>query len=401
MEDNKNNTGRGYGILKIIIAVIITAVLTYVITINTVLKSYLNASGITYLSTKMALINQKLNQSYTYDRNEDEMLEYALKGYVAGINDKYTEYLTKDEMTDLMESTSGNYVGIGVYLANNKQNNCIVVVGVIEDSVAENAGIQAGDIIKAVDDVSYTGEDLEKVSAIFKEKEEGTEVKIKIDRSGEEQEFIVKRSSIRIKSVSSKVIQNDVGYIKISTFNNGTAQEFTDAYNDLKEQGISSLVIDLRDNGGGLVSESLNLAKTMVKKGNVLLVTRNKEDKEKEEKNNQDPIVDVPVVVLENGNTASASEILAGSLRDNCGYKIIGETSYGKGVIQTIFSFADGTGIKMTTEEYFTPNHSKINEVGIEPDIAVELDEEWKNISNIPYENDTQLKKAVEELKGQ
>ena len=128
-------------------------------------------------------------------------------------------------------------------------------------------------------------------------------------------------------------------------------------------------------------------------------MTRNKSDKEKVEKNNQEPIVDVPVVILQNSNSASASEILAGSLRDNCGYKIIGETSYGKGVIQTIFSFADGTGIKMTTEEYFTPNHSKINDVGIEPDIVVELDEEWKNVSNIPYENDTQLKKAVEELK--
>lgn len=399
MEDNKKNTGRGYGILKIITAIIVTAVLTYFITINTVLKAYLNTSGITYLSTKMALINQKLNQNYIYDENEEEMLEYALKGYVAGANDKYTEYLPKDEMTDLMESTSGNYVGIGVYLANNKKSNSIVVVGVIEGSVAESAGIQAGDVIKAVDDVSCFGDDIENVSAIFKGKEEGTEVKIKIDRAGEEQEFMVKRSNIRIKSVSSKVIEDDVGYIKVSTFNNGTAQEFTNAYNDLKEQGISSLVIDLRNNGGGLVSESLNLAKTMVKKGNVLLVTRNKSDKEKVEKNNQEPIVDVPVVILQNSNSASASEILAGSLRDNCGYKIIGETSYGKGVIQTIFSFADGTGIKMTTEEYFTPNHSKINEVGIEPDIVVELDEEWKNVFNIPYENDTQLKKAVEELK--
>ena len=399
MEENKNSTGRAYGIFKIVLAVVVTAVLTYFITINTVLKAYLNSSGITYLSTKMALINQKLDQNYIYDTNEEEMLEYALKGYVAGVNDKYTEYLPKDEMTDLLESTTGNYVGIGVYLACNKKDNSIVIVKVIEDSVAQEVGLQPGDVIRVVDDISYTGEDLEKVSAFLKGKEEGTDVKLVVDRAGDSLEFVVKRSNIRIKSVSSKVVENDVGYIKVSTFNNGTAQEFTDAYNELKSNGISSLIIDLRNNGGGLVSESLNIAKTMVNKGNVLLITRNKQEKEKIEKNNQDPIVDVPVVILINHNSASASEILAGSLRDNCGYKIIGETSYGKGVIQTIYNFADGTGIKMTTEEYFTPNRNKINEIGIEPDIVVELDEEWKNVSNVPYENDIQLKKAIEEVK--
>lgn len=396
--ENTNNSGRIYGILKIIITVIITAVITYFLTINFVLRAYLNTPGITYLSTKMGLIKQKLDDTYIYDLNEDEMIEYAIKGYVAGINDKYTEYLTKDEMSELLESTTGTYIGIGVYLADNTSTNSIVIVGVIEESIAEDAGLQAGDIIKAVDGVTCEGKDLEKVAGIFKGKEEGTEVKITIDRNGERLDFVVKRGNIKVKSVSHKVLNDNVGYIKIATFNEGTTNEFKNAYNDLKNKNISGLVIDLRNNGGGLVSESLSIAKTMTNKGDTLLITRNKQDKEKTEKNNENPIVDVPVVILINENTASASEILAGSLKDNRGYKIIGKNSYGKGVIQTIYSFVDGSGIKITTDEYFTPNHNQINKVGIVPDIEVANDSEWKNISNIPYENDIQLQKAVEEL---
>lgn len=399
MEEFNKNTKHGYGIFKIIIAVIVTAILTYFITTNLVLKAYLNTSGITYLSTKMALIKQKLDDTYIYDMSEEEMLEYAIKGYVAGINDKYTEYLSKDEMKELMESTTGNYVGVGVYLGNNTESNSIVIVEVIEGSVAEEAGLQAGDIIKTVDDIEYKGEDLEKVSEIFKGKEEGTEVKVTVDRKGEELQFVVKRSNIRVKAVSSSMLENNIGYIKISTFNEGTTNEFKEAYDELKSKEVSGLIIDLRNNGGGLVSESLNIAKTMVNKGNTLLITKNKKDKEKIEKNDSTPFIDIPVVILINENTASASEILAGSLRDNCGYKIVGKTSYGKGVIQTIYSFVDESGIKITTEEYFTPNHNQINKVGIAPDIEVELNDEWKNISNIPYENDLQLQKAVEQLK--
>lgn len=399
MEEFNKNTKHGYGIFKIIIAVIVTAILTYFITTNLVLKAYLNTSGITYLSTKMALIKQKLDDTYIYDMSEEEMLEYAIKGYVAGINDKYTEYLSKDEMKELMESTTGNYVGVGVYLGNNTESNSIVIVEVIEGSVAEEAGLQAGDIIKTVDDIEYKGEDLEKVSEIFKGKEEGTEVKVTVDRKGEELQFVVKRSNIRVKAVSSSMLENNIGYIKISTFNEGTTNEFKEAYDELKSKEVSGLIIDLRNNGGGLVSESLNIAKTMVNKGNTLLITKNKKDKEKIEKNDSTPFIDIPVVILINENTASASEILAGSLRDNCGYKIVGKTSYGKGVIQTIYSFVDESGIKITTEEYFTPNHNQINKVGITPDIEVELNDEWKNISNIPYENDLQLQKAVEQLK--
>lgn len=387
-----------YEILKLIIAIIVTAVITYFCTITITLKSYLSGTDMTYLSTKLSLIKQKLESIYIYDIDEEKMIESAIKGYVQGIDDKYTQYLTTEEMNSLIEDTEGNYVGIGVYLVNNTADNTILIVGVIKDSVAEQVGIKAGDIIKKVDGVEYKGEQLDQATDVLKG-EEGTDVNVTIIRDSEEKELKIKRSNIKIKSVYSEMKSDNIGYIQISSFNEGTSEEFKDAYENLKKDNLSGLIIDLRNNGGGLVSESLNVAETMVEKGKTLLITANKENKEEIKKSKETPIVDVPVTVLINQNTASASEILAGILRDDCNYKIIGTTSYGKGVIQTIYSFTDGSGLKITSEEYFTPNHNTINKVGIVPDIQVKLDPEWENVSNIPYDNDLQLQAAMNELK--
>lgn len=393
----KKTENKKYNILKIIITIIVTAIITYFLTITITLKSYLNSSNMTYLSTKINLIKQKLKSESIYDLDEDKMIEKALKGYVGGIEDKYTQYLTKEEMNELMEDTSGSYVGIGVYMADNTSDNTILIIGVIEGSVAEKTGLQAGDIIKKVDGIEYKGEQLDTVSNKIKG-DEGTSVTITILRNNEEKEFNIVRSNVKLKTVSSKMIENNKAYIKISSFNDGTANEFKEAYENLKENNPTGLIIDLRNNGGGLVTESLDIAETMVEKGKTLLITSNKNNKEDIKKSKENPIINIPVVVLINQNTASASEILAGILKDNCNYKIIGTKSYGKGVIQTVYSFSDGSGLKVTTEEYFTPNHNIINKVGITPDIEVKLDSEWENISNIPYENDLQLQEAVKQL---
>lgn len=381
------------GVWKILLTIFLTAIITYFCTITFTIKSYLSTSGMSYLSTKLALIDQKLKYTYIYDMDKDKMLENAIKGYVTGVNDKYTQYLTKEEMTELMEDTTGNYVGIGVYMADNTADNTILIIGVIEGSVAEKAGLQAGDIITKVEGVEYKGDQLDSVVSAIKG-EEGTSVNITIKRAEKEQDFNIVRSNIKIKTVSSSMIGNSA-YIKITAFNDGTAQEFKDAYNSLKSNNPNGLIIDLRNNGGGLVSESLSIAETMVEKDKTLLITSNKDKKEEITKSKEKPIVDVPIVILINKNTASASEILAGCLKDNNDVKIIGATSYGKGVIQTIYSFADGSGLKITSEEYFTPNHNAINKIGIMPDIEIKLDSEWENISNIPYENDLQLQEAI------
>ena len=393
----KKTENKKYNILKIIITIIVTAIITYFLTITITLKSYLNSSNMTYLSTKINLIKQKLKSESIYDLDEDKMIEKALKGYVGGIEDKYTQYLTKEEMNELMEDTSGSYVGIGVYMADNTSDNTILIIGVIEGSVAEKTGLQAGDIIKKVDGIEYKGEQLDTVSNKIKG-DEGTSVTITILRNNEEKEFNIVRSNVKLKTVSSKMIENNKAYIKISSFNDGTANEFKEAYENLKGNNPTGLIIDLRNNGGGLVTESLDIAETMVEKGKTLLITSNKNNKEDIRKSKENPTINIPVVVLINQNTASASEILAGILKDNCNYKIIGTKSYGKGVIQTVYSFSDGSGLKVTTEEYFTPNHNIINKVGITPDIEVKLDSEWENISNIPYENDLQLQEAVKQL---
>lgn len=396
MEEQKKES---YVWLKIIITAIVTALITFFITRALVINSLLNTSGISYFTTKMKVVKDKLEKVYIYDIDENKMFESAIKGYVSGIDDQYTEYLSEKEMNELIENTSGSYVGIGVYIADNVADNNIVILGVIKDSSAEEAGLEAGDIIKSIDGVEYKSGELSKASDALKGKEEGTEVKVTVVRDSNELDFYVKRKSIKLKSVYSEKMEGGIGYISISTFNEDTSTEFKNAYSELENQGINSLILDLRNNGGGLVSESLKIADTMVEKGKTMLITNNKEKKESRQRATEEPIVKLPVVILINENTASASEILAGCLRDDCNYKIVGTTSYGKGVIQTIYSFPDGSGLKVTTEEYFTPKNNKINKVGIEPDIKVENDEKWKNISGIPYEDDIQLQKALETIK--
>lgn len=384
-------------LVRSILLIAITATITYFVTVNITINQYLNKANSEYMKAKMSLVKTKLEKTYIRDLNEDDMIEGAISGYVSGVGDKYTQYLTKDDMQKLMEATTGNYVGIGVYMVTSTDANAVVIVGVMEDSPAEKAGIKDGDIIVKVDDESYIGKKSEDVSNAIKG-QEGTNVKVTVMRESQELEFNITRKSIKVKTVASQMLDNNIGYIKIASFDVGTANEFRDNYNKLKENNPKALILDLRNNGGGVVAEALSIADTMVEKGKVLLITTDKDGKEKVDKASQKPIIDVPVVILVNENTASASEILSGTLRDDCGYKIIGTNTYGKGVIQSIFTFKDGTGVKVTTNEYFSPNHNVINDVGIKPDIEIELDAEWKGYSTIPFENDKQLQKAIEEL---
>ena len=398
MNKTKNKSDTRLGIVTTIALMLITAIITYFVTVNVTIKSYLSKANSAYMTAKMSLIKNKLESTYMYDVDDEKMMEGAIKGYVAGLGDKYTQYLTPDEFSSLFESTTGTYVGIGVYIGNSTKVDGVVVAGIVEGSVAEKAGIQAGDIIIKVDDKDYSGQQTENVAAALKGSE-GTKVKVTVSRDGSQKEFELTKASIKVKTVASQMLDDQIGYINIASFDDGTADEFKKNYNDLKSKNPKGLVIDLRNNGGGVVTESLQVADTMVEKNKTLLITTDKEGKEHVDSAKENPIVDIPVVLLVNKGTASASEILAASLRDNCNYKIIGLNTYGKGVIQSVFSFADGSAVKVTTNEYFSPNHNVINNVGITPDIEVEQDEEWNNVSAVPFEHDKQLQKAIEELK--
>lgn len=401
-------------VFKIIMLIFLTSFITFIITVPAVYKyiensSYKikakNISGVisnnstSTLEATLANFKSVLEQKYIGEINEENLIEGAIKGYIQGLGDPYTEYLTASEMQSLTEETEGEYTGIGVYIANDTVNNQIVILRTVGNSPANTAGLLPGDIIEKIDDTEYKGEQLSEASKILKGKE-GTEVKIIVIRNGEEKEFNITRQVIKLICVNSKVIDGDVGYLRITSFDGGCATEFAEKYNELQQQGIKSLVIDLRFNGGGLVDEALKIADLAVDKDTTLLITKSKNSDEIITKAQQDKIITVPIVVLVNEYSASASEILTGILKEVNGATVIGENTYGKGVIQTVYRLSDGSGLKITTDEYFTPNHNTINKIGITPNIEIQLPEEVRyNSGEIPMDKDTQLQKALELLK--
>ena len=326
-----------------------------------------------------------IDEYYKGDIDEEKLLDSTIKGYVDGLGDKYTTYMPKEEWDEFQESALGNFVGIGIYMTENS-DELIEVVSPMEDSPAKKAGIMAGDIIVEVNGESVIGQSTDIVSSKIKG-EEGTNVSIKIKRNDEYLTFDLVRENIKIYHVYSEVLDNNVGYISLITFDTGCADEFYKKLTELKDKGITKLVIDLRNNTGGIVNESLNIAEMFINKGNKLLITEDNKNNKVTTYAKSDAIVDMDVVVLCNKYTASASEILIGALRDNNIAKIVGTQTYGKGVIQQIFKLKDGGALKITTEEYYTPNETKINKVGITPDVEVELkdgeeDTQLNNMSN-------------------
>ena len=229
--------------------------------------------------------------------------------------------------------------------------------------------------------------------------EEGTTVKLEVQRGNETLDYEITRENVKVNPVEGEVLDNNIGYITFSSFDDGTAEEFKAKYEELAKQGIQSLIIDLRNNGGGIVDEALEIANYILDKDSVILYEVDKNNNEEVEKTTDDPIINMPIVLLTNENTASSSEILAGALKDHGKAKIVGTKTYGKGVIQQLLTLPDGSGLKITAEEYLTPNKTKINGVGIEPDEIVELPDSVENVLNVDRNEDTQLQKAMELLK--
>ena len=339
-----------------------------------------------------------IDKYYLGEVDEEKLKEGAIKGYIEGLEDPYTEYISKEDMQDYLEDTMGNFVGIGIYMVKDTQTNKIMVLSPIKNSPAEKAGIQPGDYIIKINDVEYTGEQMTEASNKIKG-EEGSTVKLEILRENETLTYEIKRENIKVNPVEGKVLENNIGYIAFSSFDQETAEDFKNKYEELSKQGIKSLIVDLRNNGGGIVSVALEIADYFTPKDSVLLYEVDKNNNEEIEKSKNDPIINMPVIILTNENTASSSEILAGALQDLGIAKIVGTKTYGKGVIQEVLSLPDGSGIKITSEKYLTPNKREINKVGIQPDIEVELPETVTNILNVEEKDDTQLQKAIEMLK--
>ena len=351
------------------------------------------------VSADISRVKAIIDKYYLGDVDEQKLTDAAVKGYVSGLGDEYSEYITKEELSDFKSDITGNYNGVGIYYGRLKDSSEVVVITAIKDTPAYKAGIQPGDIITKINDEEISSEESLTSVANKIKGEVGSSVKLTIKRGEEVKEFNLTRENIQLHKVESKMLENNIGYINISSFDEETANQFKDEYSKLEKEGIKSLIIDLRNNGGGIVQEATDIADRILKKDLVILSTKDKNGEEEITKAKDDDSIDIPIIVLVNENSASASEILAGALKDNKVAQIVGTKTFGKGVIQSVFTLSNGSALKLTIEEYYTPSNTKINHVGITPDIEVKLPDDIENQYLIPEEQDTQLQKAIELLK--
>lgn len=347
-------------------------------------------------TAKIRQIEEMLDTYYVEDYDKELAEELMYTGLVAGVGDPYTYYLSADSLAEQMEKNSGHFVGIGVEIYAG-DDGYIVVSSVTPGGPAEAAGILAEDKITEVDGESITGKTAADVSALVKG-EEGTDVTLTIFResTGEVLEKTVTRQDIQVQTVSWRIMDDNIGYISITNFRENTYSQFKEALDTLEAEGMEKLVLDLRNNTGGLVKSAHEIGEELLPEG-IMVYTMDKEGN-REDTLCDDVYNDVPMVVLVNGNSASAAEILAGAIQDTGRGELIGTTTFGKGLVQRLFTLPDGSGLNVTIQKYYTPNGTSIHGVGITPDYEVELPEEYAQQTNIPAEADTQLQKAVEVL---
>ncbi|WP_347161291.1 S41 family peptidase [Peptostreptococcus anaerobius] len=318
---------------------------------------------------KLVSLSEKINEDF-YKKPDRDMLETGIyKGLFAGLGDVYSAYYTKDEMKQLLEASSGKYVGVGMTVGADKETGRIRVESTFDKSPAKEAGIQKGDFIVRVDGKSYTYQEMDIAVKNMRGKA-GTSVKISLIRGNRQIEKTVVRRQITIQTIESRVLENNLGYISIKSFDEDTADDFRSALKNLEAKNIKGLIVDVRDDGGGLLDVVENIADRLLGKAVIVYTQDNKGNKEYLRSSDKEKI-SIPIVVLTNGNSASASEILTGAILDNKAGISVGTTTYGKGLVQQVVPLRDGTGYKLTTAQYFTPNGSYINEKGIKPTIEV------------------------------
>lgn len=336
------------------------------------------------LSKVSFLIDTAKNEFYT-DADEAALIAASEKGVFDGLDDPYSQYYTKDEFKSLLEATSGSYVGIGVVVSP-AEDGFITVVAPIEGTPAEKAGIKPDDRITQVDGVKYSAKEMDKAIGVIKG-EPGKPVVLTVLREDEPAfDITIVREKIELKSVRSEMM-GDIGYLRISSFDERTSEEFDQHLAELNKNDPKGLIIDLRDNPGGLLDQVKEVSDSILGEATIVY-TKDKQGEESYLKSDAKNSFDLPLVVLVNENSASASEIFAGAIRDNKAGKLVGTTTYGKGLVQNVIPLKDGSGYKITVAQYFTPSGEYINEKGITPDFVVEQSED--------SEKDDQLEKAKE-----
>ena len=344
------------------------------------------ASGIT---AKMAEIDQLINQYFIFDVDRQKMADRSLAGYVSGLDDVYSVYYTPEEFQDTMQDSNGSFVGIGVSVQQDPDTGEITVLTVYPDSPAAGGGMEKGDILAKVDGEDVSEWDLSDVVAKIRG-EVGTQVTVTVRRGEELIDVTMTRASLDKITVESRMLEDGVGYVQLTEFDAVSAGQIEQAVKDLSDQGMQRMILDLRDNPGGLLTSVVEIADDLLPKADILYID-DKQGQRTTYDSKDGEIWEGPVVVLINGNSASAAEVLSGALKDNNRAILVGEQSFGKGIVQTFFSLSDGSGVKLTTADYCTPSGKNIHGVGIAPDLEVADDPDT--------EADEQLDAALEEVK--
>lgn len=343
---------------------------------------------------KIEYLEKLIDQEYLGEVDNDEMAEGVYAGLVYGLGDVYSRYYTADEYAQETASTDGAYAGIGVSIQKNK-NGGVQIAECYEGGPGADAGLQTGDVITAINDTDVTDMELSDVVSMIRENKDKTIV-LTVLRENEDssREISVDVTDVELPSVSGEMIDESTGYIQITQFTGVTPQQYKDTFAELKDKGMERLVIDLRDNPGGLLTSVCDILREILPEG-LIVYTEDKYGNREEETCDGKNKLDMPLAVLVNENSASASEIFAGAVQDHGVGTIVGTTTYGKGVVQELRQLSDGSAVKLTVSNYYTPNGNSINKVGIKPDVEVKLASVLLNKDEITHEEDNQLQKAL------
>ena len=368
------------------------------------------------ITKKITTLQQIIDKYYLFDEDTTQVEDWIYKGMMFGLNDPYTTYYTAEEYQKLNEDTEGEYHGIGVMISHNRGTGLITVIKVFKDTPAAEAGMRPGDILYKVGDMEVTGMDMDILVKDYIKGKDGSEVELTVFRQdeGEYVDLKMERRNVTVQTVEYQMMEDSVGYIAVSQFDVVTADQFKAAVNDLEKQGMKKLVVDLRNNPGGVLGTVVDMLdyilpddltiegdKDLVRtnpEATLLVYMADKNGKGEQEYASDGHSLDIPMAVLVNGESASASEVFTGAMKDYGRVTIVGTKTFGKGIVQNLIPLDNGTAIKMTTAHYYTPSGFDLHGKGIEPDVEVELKEELRNQITVDVKEDNQIEAALKAL---
>ena len=368
------------------------------------------------ITKKITTLQQIIDKYYLFDEDTTQVEDWIYKGMMFGLNDPYTTYYTAEEYQKLNEDTEGEYHGIGVMISQNRGTGLITVIKVFKDTPAAEAGMRPGDILYKVGDMEVTGMDMDILVKDYIKGKDGSEVELTVFRQdeGEYVDLKMERRNVTVQTVEYQMMEDSVGYIAVSQFDVVTADRFKAAVNDLEKQGMKKLVVDLRNNPGGVLGTVVDMLdyilpddltiegdKDLVRtnpEATLLVYMADKNGKGEQEYASDGHSLDIPMAVLVNGESASASEVFTGAMKDYGRATIVGTKTFGKGIVQNLIPLDNGTAIKMTTAHYYTPSGFDLHGKGIEPDVEVELKEELRNQITVDVKEDNQIEAALKAL---